>query len=347
MLRILVVEPQTNTANVGAVVMVTVKHILCPIDFSDFSCRALMRAAAIAKPQGSVITALHVVPLVPLAAPLYSPDVVMPPAIDIGAGERDSLLASLRGFVRAAAPDVELETDVVASPSVYEAILAQASERNADLIVMGTHGRTGFHRLLLGSVTERVLRTAHQPVLTVGLSATSSGNTLPAFKQIVCGVDFSDCSVAALGYALSLAQGATAHLTVVNVLEWLPVGYDPVVGPVDLAGFHTAVEGAARERLRAVVDGFAVSGLRVEQLILSGRPHHEILRIAAEQEADLIVLGIHGKHAVDRMLFGSTAEPVVRRAPCPVLTIRADVPQSCIAARRSGEESMTTHTVRA
>ena len=155
--------------------MVTIKHILCPIDFSDFSCRALMRAAAIAKPQGAMITALHVVPLVPLAAPLYSPnDVAMPLAIDIGAGERDSLLAKLRGFVRAATPDGVVETDVVTSPTVYEEILAQASERNADLIVMGTHGRTGLHRLVLGSVTERVLRTAHQPVLTVGLSATSS-----------------------------------------------------------------------------------------------------------------------------------------------------------------------------
>ena len=83
-------------------------------------------------------------------------------------------------------------------------------------------------------------------------------------------------------------------------------------------------------------------------MILSGRPHHEILRIAAEQEADLIVLGIHGKYAVDRLLFGSTAEPVVRRAPCPVLTVRADVPEPCLAAARpSGEEAMTTHTVRA
>jgi universal stress protein A len=179
--------------------------------------------------------------------------------------------------------------------------------------------------------TEKVLRTSRQPVLTVGAPAGGRVST-SAFERILCAIDFSDCSIAALGYAVSLANGARAHLAAVNVVEWAPIGYQPFPAPpVDLAGYWIAAETAARERLRKLVAASAPK-LEVEAIVTSGKPHHEILRIAAEQRSDLIVLGIHGSNPVDRMVFGSTAEPVVRRAPCPVLTVRAGAAANVAAA---------------
>jgi nucleotide-binding universal stress UspA family protein len=310
---------------VWSTVMVSIKRILCPIDFSEFSRHALTRAVAVAKAHNASVTALHVVPI---QLPLFVShlEVREAPPLGLAHGERERLLRELIEFT---APQhsmcVPIDTDIADASSVHGEILTQAERLRADLIVMGTHGRTGFQRLLLGSVTEKILRTAHQPVLTVGAPAGEE-DTTSAFKRILCAIDFSECSIAAMGYALSLAEGADAHVTAVNVIEWMPIGYDPLIGPpTDLVGYRMTAEKASRDRLHKVILEFAPKGLDVEEIVSSGKPHHEILRIAAGQRSDLIVLGIHGRNPVDRMLFGSTAEPLVRRATCPVLTVRADV----------------------
>jgi nucleotide-binding universal stress UspA family protein len=209
--------------------MIIINRILCPVDFSDFSRQALKRAAAIAKDHGGALTVLHIVPL---PAPLFAPGVEWnaPIAFAFGSEERKRLLTSLQQFVASTvATEVPLDVDVIDAPSIPREILAQAGRLHADLIVMGTHGRGGFQRLVFGSVTENVMRTAEQPVMTVGLPDIEATAPSGAFSRIVCGVDFSDCSIAALKHALSLAEGAKAHFTAVNVLEWMPVGYDPLV----------------------------------------------------------------------------------------------------------------------
>jgi nucleotide-binding universal stress UspA family protein len=313
--------------------MVSITRILCPIDFSDFSRHALARAVAIAKGHGASVTALHVVPTQPplLVAPL---EVTQPMPSALTPAEHDRLLRALRGFVTPeASAGVPIDTDVIDAPTVHGEILAQAARLHADLVVMGTHGRSGFQRLLLGSVTEKVLRTSRQPVLTVGASAVAPGSGTASFKRILCAIDFSECSIAALGYALALAEGADAHVTAVNVIEWTPVGYDPLGGPpTDLAEYRMAAERANRERLHKVLTDSRSKKLEIEEIVSSGKPHHEILRIADEQGSDLIVLGIHGRNPVDRLLFGSTAEPVVRRAECPVLTVRVEFAAKVAAA---------------
>ncbi len=311
--------------------VVTIKRILCPVDFSEFSRQALTRAVAVAKADGASVMALHVVPI-HLPVYLSPPEVPEPPPLGLAPAARERLLRELTEF---AAPlhsmCVPIETDVVDAQTVHEEILAQAERLGADLIVMGTHGRTGFQRLFLGSVTEKILRTARQPVLTVGVPAGEQ-DTSSDFKRILCAIDFSECSIAALGYAVSLADRADTQLIAVNVIEWTPIGYDPLAGPaVDLTGYRLAAEIAARERLRKVV-GEAQARFEVEEIVTSGKPYREILRLAADHGSDLIVLGIHGRNPVDRMLFGSTAEPVVRQATCPVLTVRADIAARVAAA---------------
>ena len=117
----------------------SITRILCPTDFSQCSRQAWLRALGIAKTQGAAITVLHVVP------PVASGD----------AGERDRLLRMLDEFVSIDADGLSIETVTVEAPAVHEEIVAQGDRRRADLIVMGTHGRSGFNRLLLGSVAQR------------------------------------------------------------------------------------------------------------------------------------------------------------------------------------------------
>ena len=304
--------------------MVTIRRILCPLDFSEFSRHAFVRAAAIARAHGATITALHVVPVRLPVAPLPLEAVsLVPPRLTPDQLARARV--ELAEFARLdSAVAVPIECDVIEAPAIHEEIVAQAARLHADLIVLGTHGRSGFQRLFLGSVAEKVVRLALAPVLTVGAAADGSAGS---FTRIVCGIDFSDCSFAALGYALAIAAGSDTEVTAVNVIEWTPIGYDPLVGPpTDLAGYRMSAEASARKRLRKAVANAHPADVPVHQIVTSGKPHHELLRVAKETQADLIVLGMHGRNPIDRLFFGSTAEPVLRQAECPVLTVRARAP---------------------
>jgi nucleotide-binding universal stress UspA family protein len=193
---------------------------------------------------------------------------------------------------------------------------------------MGTHGRSGFERLVLGSVTEKVLRKATCPVLSVPRRVKDAVPLPPVlFKSILCATDFSDCATHALRYAMSLAQEADARLTVLHVLELLPElpysSLDAVrAWPQHVTEYAAEVEKDRRERLRAAVPESVRAYCAVETVLANGTPYRETLRVAAEQHSDLIVVGIHGRSATDLLFFGSTAQHVVRQSTCPVLTLR-------------------------
>jgi nucleotide-binding universal stress UspA family protein len=147
------------------------------------------------------------------------------------------------------------------------------------------------------------------------------------FKRIVCAIDFSDCSMHALNYAMSLAQEADAHLTVVHVIELPPdvsreVHETVLAGPRSLREYIALAEEDRRARLKDAIPDTVRAYCAVDTVLPTGKPYLEILRVAQEQKADLIVVGIHGRGPVDRLLFGSTAHHLVRQASCPVLTLR-------------------------
>jgi nucleotide-binding universal stress UspA family protein len=314
--------------------MVSIKNVLCPIDFSEFSRHAFDRAIAIAQAYGAAVTAIHVVqtqappPFIPYGASGSLE------AFTLSSADRDHLAGELAAFVAREPPvSVPVTHKAIDGFSIAREIVAEAGAISADLVVMGTHGRTGFQRFLLGSVTERVLRAAPCPVLTVGETDTRMHGDAATFKRILCAVDFSECSIAALDFAVSLAERSKSEIAAVNVIEWTPVGYDPLVGPpTDLAGYRLAAEVVSRDRLHAAVQQAAHGTTTIGEIVSSGKPYHEILRIAERYESDLIVLGIHGRNPLDRMLFGSTAEPIVRRSTCPVLMVRAKAAAAVAAA---------------
>ena len=303
-------------------------RILCPIDFSDFSRRALDHAAAIAKWYESTITLLHVHAIAPLAA--YAPTSGMRPYAGLSPADRETLLASMKSFAQnETGTVVPIEFELVEGRAAT-AILAIATDLPADLVVMGTHGRSGFERLVLGSVTEKVLRKSECPVLSVPRQVVDAVPAPPAlYKQIVCAIDFSECSMQALEYATSLAHEADAHLTVVHVIELPPdVPRDAhetvLAGPRSLREYVALAEEDRRARLMEAVPDSVRTYCSVETQLATGKPYREILRVSEAQRADLLVIGIHGRGPVDRLLFGSTAQHLVRQASCPVLTLRKD-----------------------
>jgi nucleotide-binding universal stress UspA family protein len=195
-----------------------------------------------------------------------------------------------------------------------------------DLVIIGTHGRSGFERLLLGSIAEKVLRKASCPVMTVPRRAPDAVPAGPVlYKRILCPVDFSASSLHALKYATSMAQEAEGQLTVVHAvaheIEYASdIEYDK---RMSVADFLAMREEALRRRLEETVADVR-ERCHVQPLLIHGTPWREILRVAAERQADLIVIGVQGRGAADLLFVGSTTQHVVRQALCPVLTLRSE-----------------------
>lgn len=309
--------------------MIEIRRILCPVDLSEPSSHALDHAAAIARWYESSLTVLHVVARVPLAA--LGPGAPARPAVLLTPPDRDALIARIRQFAgTVAAGRVGPEIATREGDPVGE-ILAQAREMSADLLVLGTHGRSGFDRLVLGSVTEKVLRKAEGPVLSVPPRAPAApAGAVVAYRRVLCPVDFSPSSMRALQYAMSIAEENNAHLTVLHVVEYdlrhHPDLYETIISDdrLTLREFRSRCDALSRERLEDAVPEHVRAYCTVETKLAGGSPAREILRAAAEEQSDLIVIGVRGRGGADLVLLGSTAQHVVRAAACPVLTLRGE-----------------------
>ena len=301
--------------------MIKIERVLCPTDFSDHSRRAFEHAVALARWYEAGITVLHVQPFLPPAAtfpPVFSP-------FSLDRVPHDRIVEELRRFSGPSA-SVGIRADVVVKDGPAAAgILDLARALPADLLVMGTHGRGGFERLVLGSVAEKVLRKASCPVLTVPRPEESApAAPSPLFSRILCPVDFSAPSMKGLDYALSLAQEAKASLTVLHVVEWSP-GEEvrEQHRRFDVEGYRRYLQEEACRQLRAQIPEEARLWCEVHERVASGKAYREIERVAREGKADVIVMGVHGRGAVDVTLFGSTTHHVIRASHLPVLTIRS------------------------
>jgi nucleotide-binding universal stress UspA family protein len=300
----------------------TIDRILCPVDFAEASQPAIAHALAIARWYGAAVSALHVCrPMLVSVASVAS----------VGVDGPDADMARLRAATAslvecAGAGGLRIDIVVEAGDPARQ-ILEHARRHAANLIVMGTHGATGFERLILGSVTEKVLRKAQCPVLTVPPRA-HSGATSP-FRQVLCAIDFSSASLEALNYAGALALQSHARLGLLHVVQW-PWDEPPAPAPQELppeqavawSEYRRYVEAIAMARLATLRRERTPEGVEVAPRVVHGKSYVQILRVAAETRADLIVLGVYGRTAADLMALGSTANQVVRAAECPVLTVR-------------------------
>lgn len=298
--------------------VIALEAILCPVDLSEISRGALGYAIALASEYSARLRVLEV-----LSHPSLPPAVTPPAVTGLTLELRKTLLEEIEQLVQPAVAagvptDVRLEEGYVVAK-----ILEEAESFSADLIVMGTHGRTGFDRMVLGSVTEKVLRKAECPVLTVPVLSRHATDTPLRFHAVLCAVDFSEPSANAVDYAVSLAGHAAARLALITVLDWPVIDAEPTraLGST-LEAFRREWETHAARELREAVSTATRETTRVEEILAIGKPAREILRVAVETGADLIVMGVHGRGPVERAMLGSTTHHVIRHAVCPVLTVR-------------------------
>ena len=143
-------------------------------------------------------------------------------------------------------------------------------------------------------------------------------------RSILLPTDFSECGNYALSYAASLARNFGASIICVHVIEPMvpTVGYSGMTEPLPIADITDQLENSAERELPKITECEECAGLEIEELIVHGEAASEIVRVAGERKVDLIVVSSHGRTGLGRMLFGSTAEAVVRHAPCPVLVVK-------------------------
>jgi nucleotide-binding universal stress UspA family protein len=289
--------------------MATIHTILQPTDFSDSAMPALRLAQRLAHDHGARLIVLHVVPAPALYAEMGM--TVPPPEMqeEIVAGHCTQLEELVAG--------TGAECRVVEGAAAHE-IERIAREVCCDLIVMGTHGRGGLARILLGSVAVDVLRQAPCPVLAVKLPGAHERPTEAAaagpgtadrllFPVILHPTDFSAAARHAFDIACAVAQGGS-KLIVLHVVEAVHVASE-------------SYEEALYERLRELQPDDP--SIRAEYRLCEGEPADEILRETTASSCDLIVLGTHGRTGLKRLVTGSVAEAVLRRARCPVLAVKA------------------------
>lgn len=207
-----------------------------------------------------------------------------------------------------------------------EGVVTAAQAEESDLIVVGTKGKTGLAHVLLGSTAERVIRGAPCPVLTVRTDQTDAEReegALPepiVLERILVPVDFSECSLDAVEYAAVVAQQAKASLMLLHVLEPVSYGLDFTLG-------HSRTREQVREtwtkRLEELASSLKMAGIPVEVQLRGGVQADSILDSAQTLPCDLIVMGTHGRRGISHAYSGSVAEAVLRKAHCPVLTVRS------------------------
>ena len=269
--------------------------ILVPTDGSDVAAVAADAAVALARRFGADVRAVYV-------------------RDDDGDDRGERATATVAG--RATTAGVDATTAVVdADRSIHRRILADADEHGADCIVMGTHGRTGLDRSVLGSVAERTLRESSVPVFTVHEDTVVDRD----LDAVLVPTDGSTCSEAAAAHAIDLALSADAALHVVHVV-------DASVVPVDGSGaVLDELQRAGERALDSVVERAERAGVStIRASVLSGTPYRAITDYADAEDVALVVMGTHGRTGFDRYLLGSVAERVVRLSDCPVLTVDDD-----------------------
>ena len=291
-----------------------IKRILCAIDRSPSSLQAFGYALALARWQSARLNLLEVIEEAP------PPGVNRAPTSDGVPNEtRTTLERDLRRVLTARrASDVKVEISL-RNGNVVQEILAQAKTSRPDLMVIGSHGRGGIQRLVLGSVAEKVLRLATCPVLTVRRGVRLVRRSRSPFATILCPTDFSAAANKAVAYAKRLAQEADAKLILMTAVEW-PFGDEVTSGAV--AELQKSIASNASDALTRLLPRPASNGPRAQAIVAVGKASAAIVKVARARSVDLIVMGVSGRGALDVAILGSTTHHVIREGAWPVLTVR-------------------------
>ncbi|MGB6429743.1 MAG: universal stress protein [Candidatus Acidiferrales bacterium] len=297
---------------VGVDTRITLKNILFLTDFSEPSQAALPFAVAMAREFGATIHALHV-----LAPDAYLYGCATPETVALALEAQEEAGEAEIQLVAAQIENVPHDVAVTRGVGVWPAVEQAIADFNIDLIVLGTHGRTGIQKLLMGSVAEEIFRRSPVPVLTIGPWARQGIHNAAKFHRLLFATNFSPEAMAAAPYAISLAEEHEARLILLNVIH-------ERVGDADRGRIQTSIAHLMYE-LHEIVPQDAELWCRPEAVVEYGEPAARILAAAKQRDADLIVLGVRdaaGRLGAATHLERATAHKVVAHATCPVLTVR-------------------------
>lgn len=284
------------------------QNVLFATDFSTAAANAIPYVKRIAKHYEANLFALHV--HAPAVNPMTQPGTS---TIDTEAQfardqwHREDIARTFSGF------HVEV---LIEEGGVQDNLRAAIEKKNIDLVVLGTRGRTGLGKLLLGSVAEEILRTSPCPVFTVGPHADPTREANGEIREILYATDFTSGSQASAEYAVSLAEEFQARLVLLHVVP------EPAAGDLIIA---SDVMESSKALLKKLVSAEAEAWCRPEYYVEKGDPAEKILELANQRESDLIVLGVKPEQGVPGAathLPIATAHKVVSHATCPVLTVR-------------------------
>jgi len=297
------------------------KNILCATDFSDFSNHTIGYGVALAKEFEAKLFVSHVIDLSSVA--IYGEFQLDP------VGQQNRIVEDAAAQLQELTGDQPISWEpliTVGKPA--DEISRAVAEKDIDLVIAATRGRAGLKRIILGSVTERLMRTLTCPLLVVNSPEhkfVSAADQAIKIKKILVGCDFSPDSGQALNHALSLAQEFQAELHLAHVIE-------PPTQP-DLHKEDTPVSEEIQQdyrdlltrKLKELVPAEARLWCTPQTGLLEGQPYEEIVAYAESKNIDMIVLGVRGHGLVKTLFLGSTTDRVVRRSPCPVLSVSLKV----------------------
>lgn len=303
---------------------VQLKNIICATDFSDLSNRAIPYGVALAKEFEAKLYVCHVIGLPSTA--IYG-EILLDPtdqqrkAFDYAREQFDQLIGK---------QPIGWEALITTGHSADE-IKRLAQEKSADLVIAATHGRSGLKRLVLGSVTERLMRILSCPLFIVPdpkSEADNDRNRTLRFQRILIGCDFSADADLALQQGLSMAQEFQSELILAHVIE--KSVYQNSINKLSehTYEFKPVLRNHLKEKLAGLIPKDALNWCSHDVILLDGQPDEELTRYAESHNIDLIVLGVRGQRLVEKLFVGSTTDRVVRRSPCPVLSVCAKVQAS-------------------
>jgi nucleotide-binding universal stress UspA family protein len=287
--------------------LVRFRKILCPIDFFSASKRAFEYALKLAENYGASIELLHVVS--PIVPSVYGSNISIS---DLTTEFQKEAAKQLQAFTtRVEKKQIPIHAEVVVG-DVDSEIRGAISALKPDLVVVGTRGRRGFERWVLGSVTEKLMRHCPVPLLVIG----SNGATRmvpPAIARMVVTTDFSSGTTDAMNYAFSIAGESQAKVTLLHVINEATASADNKSREPLLRNVRAELEKLVPEEARAWCD--------VKTQVETGTPWRVILKKIQAEKPGLLVMNVHGKGMLERALVGSTADRVLRGTCCPVLLI--------------------------
>lgn len=293
---------------VETVTRISLKNILYTTDFSPSAEAAAPYAWELAKRYGAKVIGLHVRPV--------ESNGMVPPEAWAAVHEANELQANQQaGHLKALLRGVENEVEVTEGV-IWDVISKTIEEKKVDLVVTGTHGREGLGKLVMGSHAENILRHSPVPVLVVGPYVRTAPEKTTRMKRILFATDFSEASLAALPYALSLAEENQAELDILRVVA--PQKSGELVNPRELMD-------AAVRQMKQLVPMEAEAWCKPQFLTEVGEPTQKILQVAELSKADLIVLGVKRVYRALGVTHipWTTAHKIIAEARCPILTVRS------------------------